>query len=95
MGMKSIAMDAIAWGNPCNNAGARMPPLFSLPGHHSLVVRSRFSPDGKYLATASLDSTVRIYVVPSDDLLILARSRLTRSLKPEKCQKYLHQETCP
>ena len=70
-------------------------PLFSLPGHYSLVVRSSFSPDGRYLATASLDGTVRVYVMPSDDLLILAHSRLTRSLRPEECQKYLHQEMCP
>jgi WD40 repeat protein/DNA-binding SARP family transcriptional activator len=70
-------------------------PLLLLQGHRSLVVRSIFSPDGRTLATASLDGTVRVYVVSPEDLLALARSRLTRSLEPEECQKYLHQETCP
>jgi WD40 repeat protein len=70
-------------------------PLLSLPGHRSLVVRSVFSPDGRTLATASLDGTARVYVVPPEDLLVLARSRLTRSLKLEECQKYLHLEMCP
>ena len=70
-------------------------PLLSLQGHRSLVVRSVFSPDGRTLATASLDGTTRVYVVSPEDLLALARSRLTRSLKLEECQKYLHQETCP
>ena len=70
-------------------------PLLSLPGHHSLVVRATFSPDGRTLATACLDGTVRVYAVPPEDLLALARTRLTRSFKLEECQKYLHQATCP
>jgi WD40 repeat protein/type II secretory pathway predicted ATPase ExeA len=70
-------------------------PLLSLPGHQSLVVRLAFSPDGRTLATASLDGTARVYVVPPEDLLALARSRLTRPLNLEECQKYLHQEMCP
>jgi len=69
--------------------------LLSLPGHQSLVVRLAFSPDGRTLATASLDGTARVYVVPPEDLLALARSRLTRPLNLEECQKYLHQEMCP
>jgi WD40 repeat protein len=54
-----------------------------------------FSPDGKYVATAHFDGSVRLYVVRPEDLLALARSRVTRSLTPEECQKYLHVETCP
>jgi WD40 repeat protein/DNA-binding SARP family transcriptional activator len=30
-----------------------------------------------------------------DDLISQARSRLTRTWKPEECRKYLHSETCP
>ncbi|OGO65230.1 MAG: hypothetical protein A2029_09535 [Chloroflexi bacterium RBG_19FT_COMBO_47_9] len=69
--------------------------LFPLLGHQSLVARTAFSPDGTYLATAGFDGTARVYVVPAEDLLSLAKSRLTRSLTLEECQKYLHQATCP
>jgi WD40 repeat protein len=71
-------------------------PLFSLPGHGSLLVSGlAFSPDGKYLASASLDGTARLFVIPPDELLALARSRLTRAWTVEECQQYLHTEVCP
>jgi WD40 repeat protein len=54
-----------------------------------------FSPDGKYLATANQDGTVRFYVLPIDELVALARSRVTRSLTTEECRQYLHVEECP
>lgn len=71
-------------------------PLLSLPGHASLPVTGlEFSPDGKYLASASVDGTARLFVVPPEELLSLARSRLTRDWSPEECQQYLHTEICP
>jgi hypothetical protein len=33
--------------------------------------------------------------VSTDELVALARSRVTRSLTTEECQKYLHVEECP
>jgi WD40 repeat protein len=53
-----------------------------------------FSPDGRRLATGSDDGTVRVIPLDLEELLQLARSRVTRSLKPEECAKYLHR-TCP
>jgi WD40 repeat protein/transcriptional regulator with XRE-family HTH domain len=53
-----------------------------------------FSPDGKWLVTGGEDG-VRLYALTLDDLVALARSRLTRSLTTEECQKYLHVEACP
>jgi hypothetical protein len=38
---------------------------------------------------------VRIYVLDTDDLVALARSRVTRPLTAEECQKYLHVDECP
>ena len=71
-------------------------PLFSLPGHGSLLVTGlAFSPDGKYLASASVDGTARLFVIPPEDLLDLARARLTRGWTVEECQQYLHIEVCP
>ena len=55
-----------------------------------------FSPDGSRLVTGSWqDMKVRIYLLDVEDLAVLARSRLTRSLTLEECRKYLHRETCP
>ena len=54
-----------------------------------------FSPDGSQLAVASRDGTARIYLLRIEDLMALARQRLTRSLTLEECQQYLHLEQCP
>ncbi len=48
-----------------------------------------FSPDGKRLATGG-DGGLRLYLLNMDDLVALARTRVTRSLTSEECQKYLH-----
>jgi basic membrane protein A len=48
-----------------------------------------FSPDGKLLATGG-NSGVRVYLLQVNDLIALAKTRVTRSLTAEECQKYLH-----
>ncbi len=53
-----------------------------------------FSPDGRYLFTGG-DDGVRVYTLEIEDLVALAKSRLTRSLTTEECQKYLRVEQCP
>ena len=53
-----------------------------------------FSPDGKHLFTGG-DDGVRVYTLQVEDLVALARTRTTRSLTIEECQKYLHLEVCP
>jgi WD40 repeat protein/DNA-binding SARP family transcriptional activator len=54
-----------------------------------------FSPDGTRLAYSAADGTVRVLALDIDDLIQLARSRLTRSWTPEECRTYLHVESCP
>jgi WD40 repeat protein len=54
-----------------------------------------FSPDGMHIATTDGDGTVFVYVVNIEDLIDLARSRVTRSLTTQECQKYLHVDECP
>jgi WD40 repeat protein len=54
-----------------------------------------FSPDGSQLAVASRDGTARIYLLRLEDLVALAKQRVTRSLTNEECQQYLHMDTCP
>ena len=53
-----------------------------------------FSPDGKRLAVGT-ESGVYVFVLPIDELVALAKQRVTRSLTPEECQQYLHVEACP
>jgi len=53
-----------------------------------------FSPDGKRLAVGSV-SGVYVFVLPTDELIALAKSRLTRTLTLEECQQYLHVDVCP
>jgi len=36
-----------------------------------------------------------VHVLPIEELIALARSRVTRSLTTNECQRYLHIEQCP
>jgi len=47
------------------------------------------------LATACQDGTARIYAVPIEDLVAIAKSRVTRALTVEECLKFLHTAQCP
>jgi WD40 repeat protein len=50
---------------------------------------------GSQIAVASRDGTNRIYLLKIEDLVALAKQRVTRSLTTEECQQYLHVEQCP
>jgi WD40 repeat protein/DNA-binding SARP family transcriptional activator len=69
--------------------------LLTLPGHTGMVNGLAFSPDGTRLAAASYDGTTRVYTLDVDELVALARSRLTRWFTPAECQQYLHLDVCP
>ena len=69
--------------------------MATLYGNAGRVMGVAFGPDGTQVATGGEDGTVRLYAVQAEDLVALARSRVTRSLTREECQKYLHVEECP
>ena len=69
--------------------------LLTLWGYNGRVLSVAISADGTRLATASEDGTSRVYLLHLEDLVKLARSRVTRSLTAEECQKYLHTSPCP
>lgn len=54
-----------------------------------------FSPDGRHLAVTNGDGIVRVLILSLEELVSLAKYRLTRSFTVEECRKYLHQDTCP
>lgn len=68
--------------------------LLAIPGENNGPDLG-FSPDGRFLAVTSGSGKVIVYAVHLDDLLALARSRLTRSLTPAECQRYLRVADCP
>jgi WD40 repeat protein len=69
--------------------------VVTLTGHTFALTAVAFSADGTRLATASGDGTVRVYVLPIDELLTVARARLTRTWTPAECRTYLPGGRCP
>lgn len=69
--------------------------LLTLYGATSGVSSALFSPDGTRVITTSVDGAIRVSLVRLEDLVDLAKSRLTRTWREDECQKYLHVETCP
>jgi WD40 repeat protein len=67
----------------------------TLYGSTGRLMGAMFSPDGTRVATTGDDGSVRIYAAHTEDLVALARSRVTRSLTREECRKYLHVDECP
>jgi len=69
--------------------------LMTLFGQGGNVFGVAISPDGQHVATAGGDGTARLYTLDLDELIELARERVTRSLTEEECRQYLHLEKCP
>ena len=69
--------------------------LLTLPGGFDV----EFTPDGTRVIVATWDEAgrhvVRTFLLKLEEIVALAKSRVTRSLTTEECQKYLHVEACP
>jgi len=67
--------------------------LLTLPGSWSGI----FSPDGTRLATTGgpEGNMVSVYALRIEDLVALAKSRLTRTLTVDECKTFLHMNQCP
>jgi hypothetical protein len=42
-----------------------------------------------------ISTGIQIFILPVEDLVALAKSRVTRTLTTEECLKYLHLNACP
>jgi WD40 repeat protein len=69
--------------------------LLTLDDHRAEIYDLAFSPDGQHLTTASVDGTVRVHVLDLEELVDLAKARLTRWWTQDECQQYLHTADCP
>jgi WD40 repeat protein len=69
--------------------------LLTLPGGSDV----EFTPDGTRVIMATHEEVggeiVRTYLLRLEDIVALAKTRVTRLLTTEECQQYLHMETCP
>ena len=69
--------------------------LLTLSDHTGPVRDVAFSPDGTKLTTAGDDGTVRVHSSSIEELMRLARTRITRALTDAECLTYLGVEECP
>src|SRR6266545_562701 len=76
-------------------AGEQVAEPLTLYGNTGAVYLAVFSPDGTRIISVGRNPIVRVYELNIEDLIALARSRLTRDLTQNECQKYLHLDTCP
>jgi WD40 repeat protein/DNA-binding SARP family transcriptional activator len=68
--------------------------LLALPGHTRSAMSVRFSPDGGQLASLGEDGRTRVWAMDLEDLLDIARDKVTRAMSPEECLQYLHATQC-
>ena len=67
-------------------------------GHTDLVGAAVFSPDGKYILTASNDSTARLWLTNLNDTIHAVCALLNRDLTPEERLQFVISDqspTCP
>jgi WD40 repeat protein len=69
--------------------------VLTLTGHDNAVYGVAFSPDGRLLASAGLDGNVIVHLLPIEELVDVARQRVTRDLTHEECRQYLPGGSCP
>ena len=69
--------------------------LIRWPAHGAGATDVSFSGDGRFLVSSGNDGTIRVYLAQTDDLVDLARSRVTRTLTDDECRRFLHVEACP
>jgi WD40 repeat protein len=70
-------------------------PLQDIPFANVPIQNAKFLDDRHLLVTPANGPEVVIVTLDVDELLRIARSRLTRAFTQEECRTYLHVDTCP
>lgn len=66
-----------------------------LHGTIGAVSAVSFNRDDSQLASVGVEGVVQIWALDLDELIDIARSRLTRQLTDAECRQYLHASRCP
>ena len=67
----------------------------NLMGPSTPAVKVAFSPDGKRLTAVSAEGEALVYALSLEELVAVARRRVTRAMTPAECRQFLHAERCP
>ena len=65
-----------------------------LRGHDRAITSASFSPGGRRLASLDEGGEVRVWALGVNELVDIARRRVTRPLDDDECRQYLRQERC-
>ncbi len=68
-------------------------PTLVLRGHHGPAGGVAFGPSGRVLASSGAGE-IRVWTLDLDELITIARARVTRSLTDDECRQFLHVEAC-
>ena len=69
--------------------------VYTSPVEPSAVVGVAFSADGSRVTAIYSDGRIIVYAIALEDVIEIARGRLTRGFTDEECRTYLHVPTCP
>ena len=69
--------------------------IFTSLDESSDLIGAAFSQDGSRIALFYSDGRILVHAIAFEDVLEIAKGRLTRSLTDAECRTYLHVPTCP
>jgi WD40 repeat protein len=69
--------------------------VYTSPVEPSAVVGVAFSRDGSRVTAIYSDGRILVHAIALEDVIDIARARLTRGFTNEECRTYLHVPTCP
>jgi hypothetical protein len=69
--------------------------IFTTPDEPSDLEGAMFNQDGSQIAAVYSDGRILVHAIAFDDVLEIAKGRVTRSLTDAECRTYLHVPACP
>ena len=69
--------------------------IFTSPDEPSDQLGAVFSQDGARIAVFYSDGRILVHAITSNEVLEIAKGRVTRSLTDAECRTYLHLPVCP